>query len=303
MISRIINNFKGLGKAIFVTDGSYELIVTLDVGPRILHFSLPDGDNILADNVSENCKLPDGSIWRIYGGHRIWHSPESFPRTYLCDSFPVQNYQVANDGISVWQQEEPWTHVIKGIEIKFDRLGVNVSNVIINKGAWPVEMAVWSITVMSVGGVAIFPVVSQDTGFLPNAYYVTWPYTKLNDRRVILGDLFILIKNDPCDNNEFKFGYSNLDGWVAYFNHGLSFVKWFKYHANEKYPDFGCNTECYNAEWGLEIEALSPLRIIDPESSIKLQELWEIKINPYPLPENDKDAAGVIRKLGILNKK
>jgi hypothetical protein len=102
-----IENHNGLGKAISLTNGKLEVIVTLDVGPRIIWFSLAGGENILAENVPETTQLPDGSVWRLYGGHRVWHSPESLSRTYICDNSPVDQYEITEDGIIVWQEEEP----------------------------------------------------------------------------------------------------------------------------------------------------------------------------------------------------
>ncbi|MEY3150524.1 MAG: hypothetical protein RLY92_751, partial [Chloroflexota bacterium] len=78
-------------------NSTVELIATSDVGPRVMRFAFVGGENVL-------CELPDtlgktgGTQWRNYGGHRLWHAPESRPRTYHPDNTPVL-VQVLDDGI------------------------------------------------------------------------------------------------------------------------------------------------------------------------------------------------------------
>ena len=54
---------------------TYELYVTADRGPRILHFSFKGEENMfkIFDPDSKEFTLGD---WHICGGHRLWHSPE-----------------------------------------------------------------------------------------------------------------------------------------------------------------------------------------------------------------------------------
>ena len=46
-----LNDYKGLGRAVFLRGYGKELIVTLDVGPRILHFSAEGYQNVFAEDV------------------------------------------------------------------------------------------------------------------------------------------------------------------------------------------------------------------------------------------------------------
>ena len=78
-----LNDYKGLGRAVFLRGYGKELIVTLDVGPRILRFSAEGYQNVFAEDVQEADVLPDGSVCHVYGGFRICHCPETFPRSYI----------------------------------------------------------------------------------------------------------------------------------------------------------------------------------------------------------------------------
>ena len=277
-----INDYNGLGRAIFIANNQYELVVTLDVGPRILWFSVLDGDNMLADNVQETETLPDGSEWRLYGGHRIWHSPEQFPRTYLSDSHPVEKYELNDDGIIIHQQTEPGTQIQKSLKIKFESDCIEIQNQLTNCSPWPIETSVWAITVVPPGGYAVCPVAKTDTGLLPNACYVTWPYTRLNDDRLHLGEKFIKIFADAQTKEEFKIGYSNPAGWIAYIKDNDIFIKQFCYASESTYPDFGCSTEIYTSHFGLEMETLSPVGTLGPDETLVHREYWHIQ----PAPKN-----------------
>jgi hypothetical protein len=269
-----INNFKGLGKAMRLFNNEFELIVTLDIGPRIMHFSKPGGANILEDDVSVSETLPDGSVWNIYGGHRVWHSPEAFPRSYMTDGLPLEKYELLDNGICMYQKEEPWVQIQKIIEVHILSDRVKVMNRLVNNGAWDIEMAVWSLTVGSQKGREVCPVVQRNTGLLPNTLYVNWPYSRLNDKRVYWGQKYIVVDNDPENQTAFKFGYPNEYGWAAYFNHNLCFIKKYSHESGGKYPDFGCSWETYTSFWGVELESLSPLSIVRPGTSVELIDEW-----------------------------
>src|SRR5512137_2580373 len=61
-----------------------------EAGPRIVHLSLlgPDrepGENLMAEIPDVGIPTPYGTF-RLYGGHRLWHSPEGMPRSYVPDN-------------------------------------------------------------------------------------------------------------------------------------------------------------------------------------------------------------------------
>ena len=77
--------FKGWDNCYYISNSIVEAIVTTDVGPRIIHFSLTSEKNIFCI-VEDQAGKVGGDEWRIYGGTRLWHSPEAMPRTYFPDN-------------------------------------------------------------------------------------------------------------------------------------------------------------------------------------------------------------------------
>ena len=104
-----IEHYLSYGRALRLSNGALETIVTLDVGPRIMHVSLPGRPNMFVDDCNQAEHLPDGTVYQYLGGHRVWHSPEAFPRSYITDSHPLERYELFGDGVLLVQGQEPWT--------------------------------------------------------------------------------------------------------------------------------------------------------------------------------------------------
>jgi hypothetical protein len=72
--------YGGYGKCIQITNGKIEAVVTVDVGPRVIRFGFTGGNNVFCEGASSKTESNLGE-WKIYGGHRLWHSPEGNPRS------------------------------------------------------------------------------------------------------------------------------------------------------------------------------------------------------------------------------
>ena len=110
-------NFGGWKNCIHMTDGEVEVVVTTDVGPRIIHFGFVGDKNIFGE-IGEQQGKTGGDKWMIYGGHRFWHSPEANPRTYYPDNNPV-NYIWNGETLKLTQNIEETTGIQKEMEINF----------------------------------------------------------------------------------------------------------------------------------------------------------------------------------------
>lgn len=293
-------SYGGWENCIKIENHIVKLIITADVGPRIIYYGFLDGENEFCE-VKEDMGLTGGDQWRIYGGHRLWHSPEAMPRSYYPDNNPCKIKKIEN-GIAVSQKTEPTTYMKKDIEVTLDSesSAVNVKHMITNKGLWDVEMAVWALTVMATGGTEIVPQNTNDTGLLANRMLSLWPYTKLNDPRVYWGEKYIFLKQDPKNKDAFKFGMSNDSGWAAYANNNNLFVKRFSTFPDALYPDYsGSSYETYTNDFMLEMESLSPLFILEPSETIEHIECWELYKN-IPVPKSEDDVENYI--VPIINK-
>lgn len=221
------------------------------------------------------------------GGHRLWHSPEAMPRTYIPDQ-PVTITDLP-DGVILEAQTEPGTGIRKRIEIQLahDKPSVTLTHTLINDGLWAMELAPWAITQFRLGGTVILPMPVgnvDEAGLLPNRQMSFWPYTRFNDPRLSLRDDFILFKADALP--PFKLGYFNPHGWLAYYVDGVLFRKTFDAQANSQYPDNNCNAEMYCNDQFVELESLCPLTKLPSGAEIKHMERWDILEGVASLPEH-----------------
>ena len=281
-------SYKNFGKCVKISNGIVELYVTIEKGPRIIRYGFINRENHLCDDIPVNMKVMDDT-WYLMGGHRLWHSPENNPRTYMPDNKPVKYYK--KEKSVVFQMEvEPWTQIKKEIEIEIkEGAKVQVTHRLTNKSPWDIELSAWAITVMAPGGVQIIPQGKRDTELLPNRIIALWPYSKMNDERVDWGDKYIKIRQDTNRKEAFKIGVSNEEGWAAYFNHNNLFIKRYKHVLGENYPDYGVSYESYTNEYMLEMESLSPLVKLYPDKTVMHIETWELIDNvTYPGGKEDE---------------
>ena len=225
--------------------------------------------------------------FHMHGGHRLWHAPEAMPRTYVPET---ENLTVTDlpDGVLIEGQTEQGTGIRKQIEIHIapDRPSVTVTHILINDGLWSVELAPWAISQFRLGGTVILPmpVGNADTaGLLHNRQLSLWPYARIHDPRLTLGDEFILFQADAL-LPPFKIGYFSTHGWMAYWLDGVLFRKMFAVHPGLPYPDNNCNAEMYCNHQFVELESLGSLTRLAPGASVKHVETWEVELGADSLP-------------------
>lgn len=288
-----ITKIKHLGwdNCVKISNGVVELIVTTDVGPRIIHYGFIGGPNHMKV-FDEQAGKTNADEWMSYGGHRLWHSPEEMPRTYDEDNVPCEWKKIEN-GIWTRSAMDQWTQVEKELEITLDPLTskVTINHRITNLNAWDIELAVWCLTVMAPGGLEIIPQITDGPKLLPNRSIALWTYTKMNDPRVQWLDKYIFISQDVNAKTPFKIGLPVPAGWAGYANFGELFVKRFDYIEDALYPDFGyCSYETYTNADMIELETLSPLWQIGPSDAIEHLEVWELYRDvKRPISESEVD--------------
>ena len=267
--------YRGWSNCYRLANSEVELIVTGDVGPRIIRFGFIGDDNEFGE-FSEQVGQTGGSEWRVYGGHRLWHSPEDKVRTYHADNGPVKVVE-ENGTVRVIQPPEATTGIQKEMAITLEAANrVEVRHYLRNVGLWPVELAPWALTVMAPGGMGIVPqpAKAHPDRLLPNRVLVLWPYTDMTDQRIHWGSKFIFLRQDQNAQTPAKIGLSANDGWGAYLRKGHLFLKTFEHIEGANYPDNGCSLEMYTNDRMLELETLGPLQCLVPGGIIEHVEHW-----------------------------
>ena len=267
--------YKGWSHCYRLANDEVELIVTGDVGPRIIRFGFIGGDNEFGE-FAEQVGQVGGSEWRIYGGHRLWHSPEDKVRTYYPDNDPVEVIE-ENGTVRVIQPPEVTTGIQKEMAITLEAANrVEVRHFLRNVGPCPVELAPWALSAMAPGGMGIAPqpTKAHPDRLLPNRVLVLWPYTDMMDTRIHWGSKFIFLYQDQNVQQPTKIGLNVNDGWGASLRQGHLFLKTFEYIEGTNYPDNGCSLEMYTDDRILELETLGPLRRPAPGDVVEHVEHW-----------------------------
>jgi hypothetical protein len=254
-----------------------EVVVTTDVGPRIIRYAFVGEDNLLGELPDDRVKTELG-VWKPWGGHRLWTAPEAMPRSYSPDNDPV-TYTIEGNTIRLVQNVEPQTGIQKelAVTLEDEGTGVTVFHRLTNRGLWAIEVAPWALTIMNSGGEVILPQEpyrSHDEYLLPARPLAIWHYTDLSDPRWTFGKKYIRLRTNAQLKEPQKIGVGNMQGWAAYLRNRMLFVKRFGWVEGAIYPDFGSNTETYTAGNFIELETLAPLTRLTAGASAEHTERW-----------------------------
>ncbi len=269
-------SYAGWDNCLKLTDGKVELIVTLDVGPRVIRFGFVDGQNLF-HNFPDQVGKTGGDEWLSYGGHRLWHAPEVMPRTYYPDNNPVQ-HEWDGRTLRLTPPPEHSNNLQLGIDITLEPDSkVLLNHRITNIGVWDVELSPWCLSVMAAGGRAIVPqepYKPHPDCLVPARPLVLWHFIDMSDPRWTWGKEFIQLRQDNSIPSKQKVGAGNTLGWAAYTLNNDVFVKRFAFDPDKTYPDMGCNCELFTMPDFLEVETLGPLTKLAPGQSLSHLERW-----------------------------
>lgn len=279
-------SYKNFGRCIVMDNGICTLKITVDVGPRIIYYALNGMENILKEDINRDTVRDSDDIhnffgtnenWYIYGGHRLWTSPEAWPDSYTPDNSPV-DFKI--DGNTITLTPEPRTRVgeqhVMTVTLSENSADVTIGHKVTNISDRELTLAPWCLTVMDKGGVEVVPQCRKKTGLLSNRRLVIWEYTEMNDERFFVSDNYLTLKQTDKAKS-FKVGFNNEDGWGAYLNKGQLFCKRFDFDENAEYPDYGCNYETFTDPFIMEIETLGALRTLKAGESSEHEERWSLK--------------------------
>jgi hypothetical protein len=264
-----------------VSDGATELIVTSDVGPRVIRYGFVGGQNLFVE-IQDQLGKSGEPWWVMRGGHRLWIAPELKPDTYALDNGPVKA-TVANGSISLLQPVEPETGLQKEITVDYESSGdVKITHRITNSGTEGRRLAPWALSQMARGGtgIATFPPRGgHSEQLLPTNPLVMWAYTNFADKRWWLANKYLLLRQDPGEQSPQKAGLFNVDTRAAYLLGSDLFVKRSQADPNATYPDFHCSLEIFANGDFLELETLGPLADLAPGAMVEHVERWSLHKN------------------------
>jgi hypothetical protein len=275
--------YKGWPNCYRISNGEVDLIVTTDVGPRVIRFGFVGGQNVFKEFADQLGKTGEKQ-WAARGGHRIWIAPEHVKDTYALDNAPVK-VDIKGDTVTLTQPVEPETGLEKQIIVKLASSGTNVDVLhrLTNRGKTPREFAPWALTMMAPGGHGI-------TGFPPRGTHpeqlaptnplVMWAFSNVADPRWKFTKKYMVLRQDPKNTGQpQKLGHFNADTWGAYSLGTDLFVKKYKADPAKRYTDMGCSYETFTNQDFLELETLGPLATVKPGDSVEHTERWSLHRN------------------------
>jgi hypothetical protein len=278
-------NYQGWPNSYRMTNGEVELVVTGDIGPRIIRYAFVGGRNLFHEFASQMGKSGE-STWQNRGGHRLWVAPEApppSPVTYALDNFPV-GITLKGGAIIATPPVEQEAGLQKQLVVKMAPAGsgVEVLHRITNLNPWAIELSAWALTVMAPGGVGITGLPPRGTHpemLAPTNPLVIWAFTDLSDKRWQFTRKYVLLRQDPKSSSPQKIGSFSQETFGAYYLGKELFVKRYRAEPNKTYPDMGASFEMFTNSQVLELETLGPLTKLAPRASVEHVERWSLHKN------------------------
>ena len=277
-------NYKGWPNSYRVSNGQIELVITSDIGPRVMRFGFVGGQNLLKEFTDQLGKSGEKEF-QLRGGHRVWVAPEQLATTWAPDNAPAK-IDIDGDVLTATGTVEPTTGIQKQIVVRMSASGNQVELIhrIKNTNPWTIEFAPWTLTMMAPGGTAItgFPPRGKHPDvLLPTNPLVMWAYTDLSDKRWVITKKYLSLRQDPAVSAPQKIGVFNPKTWAAYLLGADLFVKRTTADPSKTYPDFGCSLEAFTNELFLEMETLGPMTQVAPAASAEHVERWSLHQNVH----------------------
>ncbi len=307
--TKILEDYKGYGKCLYATNGTVDLIFTVDVGPRIVRYGFVGEQNILLDDYqcvnmrptsTEKLRAYYGEdAWHSYfGGHRLIVAPEYYPRTYYPDTKPVA-YEIIENGVVFTPDEQKENELQLSMTVTLAETGPDVylKHEIKNTALHNQEFAIWTPTLCNKGGVEIIPRNTSHLPYLPNQNIVTWQQTDFTADYIHLGKKYFTIINPV--NESLKLGFSLEHGEAHYVLGDDVFTKFYSPRwPNGVYTDMGCSYETYSCCNFTELETLGEYKTVGSGETSKHYERWTLRKKTYDFDR--KDDASIEKMLNSL---
>jgi hypothetical protein len=278
MIEKV--SYGGWPNCFRIANDDVELIVTTDVGPRVIRYGFLGGQNLFKEFADQLGRSGEAT-WQPRGGHRIWIAPEMVPETYAPDNGPVRAV-AQEDAIELTQTVEPETGFEKSITVELSSRSVIVTHRIKNARSKPRTLAPWALTMMAPGGVGITkfpPRGAHPENLAPTNPLVMWAFTDLSDPRWTFTEKYLMLRQDPKNAAPQKLGHFNRETMGAYLLGSDLFVKRTDADPSKTYADFGASYETFTNGDFLELETLGPLEDLAPGATLEHVERWSLHRN------------------------
>lgn len=255
------------GTCVEMQNSFCKVIVTVDVGPRIIYYAMQGGVNFFREDIKLESReggedfdrfYYPGATWYHYGGHRLWFTPEKNPDTYYPDNDPV-SWEMKGNALVLTPLEQIRNRIQYRIRITLEEqgTGLSVEHEIRNCSDDPRRLAPWTVTQMAPRGTAVIPFPRWERESLaPRQRLLLWDNTSIVDPRFEWRRDCLLVRQDPGVKDCIKLGVYNTGGRVFYRKSGYLCTIRFPFDEGKNYPDGGASFEMYCCSRFCELETL-----------------------------------------------
>jgi hypothetical protein len=278
MIEKV--SYGGWPNCLRIANEEVELIVTTDVGPRVIRYGFIGGQNLFKE-FEEQMGGCGEAMWLPRGGHLIWVAPEMVPDKYAPDNSPVR-VVIHENGVGLTQPVEEQTGLEKSIGVELSAAGVTVTHRIKNVASKPRTLAAWALSMMAPGGVGVTKFPPRGTHpevLLPTNPLIMWAFTDLSDPRWTFTKKYLILRQDRGNAAPQKLGHFNEKTMGAYLLGSDLFIKRYDANPSKSYPDWGASYETFTNGDVLELETMGPLEEVAPGAEVEHVERWSLHRN------------------------
>jgi hypothetical protein len=126
-----------------------------------------------------------------------------------------------------------------------------------------------------------------------------WAFSDFTDERLKITKKYLTLRQERAITAPNKFGLWSRDTWGAYLLGSDLFVKRTQGETGVRYPDFGASFEMWVNGDTLELETLSPLRVMNPGESMTHAEEWSLHRGSALAAVSDGAIDGLLSTAGI----
>ena len=266
-------SFLGVDAVSLANGKGDELVLLAGVGPRIISLRPEGGDNLFYVRGTDFREEPGGADWRIYGGTRLWTSPEN-RLSYTPDNDPCR-VTVEGEAVTCASSSSS-TGLARSITVQPREHSFLVTYRLKSSSPYLLTAGIWALTCLD-------PVEGAEI-FLPWGDRSAWDVRDMRYWRRWLGSETDVTSGQWQPTNQFfmvrpsgetgKIGFANRYGFMLFRAGSRWFVKRAGYVRSALYPDGGCSAEVYTSSSFYELETLSPLYELQPEMELAHTEEW-----------------------------
>ena len=299
-------DYNGWKQAVEIRNSAARVVVVPEVG-RILHYSLPDSDNVLYEDLSlAGRTLPPGrffeedgqAVWLNFGGDKVWPTEQSrWPETNGTGWPPDPWFdggtyaaRLLPDGVELSSGVSDFNgaRITRTIRLAAEGTRLSIAQRIekVRSGqhaaAEPIPFTVWSVTQIRPPEQVLLPLRAGSR--FPNRWHDYALENRACAHHVETDGDVAAFRPDP--DRPQKIGV-DAGPWLAGIVGNLLIVERFRFDSAAAYPDGGLSATVFTCPSYTELELMSPFGALGNGETIEFPIAWDL----YRLPASCKTAA------------